>query len=93
MLNLLSLLKNSSQYLFTVNALFPPALFQYKVAFKMENDISCAELTDSIFFLFLLAFLFFYFFLSWLRLLYKYNAAFNDPIPLLSDFSFIKLDV
>ena len=64
MLNLLSLLINSSQYLFTVNALFPPALFQYKVAFKMENDISCAELTDSIFFSFSVGFSFLLFFLE-----------------------------
>ena len=56
MLSLLSLLINSSQYLFTVNASFPPALFQYKVAFKMANDISCAELTDSVFFSFSVGF-------------------------------------
>ena len=64
MLSLLSLLINSSQYLFTVNASFPAALFQYKVAFKMANDISCAELTDSVFFFFCRLFEFFSFIFS-----------------------------
>ena len=89
MLSLLSLLINSSQYLSTVNALFPAALFQYKVAFKMENDISSAELTDSAFLFFSRLFFSFLFSSAGCVFLCKYNAAFNDPIPLLSDFSFI----
>ena len=45
-------------------------MFQYKVAFKMENDISCAELTDSVFFCFSVGFSFLFFFLQLVAFFY-----------------------